>query len=193
MASLMKLLALVVLALGSGFGLEQALAPTSTRYGTPVQEPAPATAEHKMLQKLAGTWDAVLTMPGPSGEAMKSSGSMVTKKHSDYFVVDEFTADLMGQKFIGHGVHGYCPLQKKYFTHWSDSLSPTPLYATGTYNEKTKELVLTGECQGMSGKLEACRIVTHFVDEDHTAFDMYGAGPDGKEMHFLHIDYTRTK
>lgn len=188
----MKTLVLAILALGSGFGMHAALDPLANRFLALFQEPVPATAEHKLLQKLAGTWEAVLTMESPEGE-VKSKGTMITRKHSDYFVVDDFTAEMMGQKFVGHGVHGYCPIQKKFFTHWTDSMSATPLYATGTYDEKKKELTLTGECQGMSGKLEPCRIVTVWKDDDHTAFDMFGAGPDGKEMHFLHIDYTRKK
>lgn len=186
----MKTLFLAFAALGSLVGGTAVLAP-SIDLAARVQDPIPAGPEHKMLMKLAGEWDATLSMVGPDGSNQTSTGVMSTRTHSDYFLVDDFTADMMGQKFKGHGVHGYCPLKKQYFTHWTDSFSPTPLYATGTYDEKTKKLTLTGECMGMSGKLEPQKIVTTFVDDDHHSFDLYMNGPAGLELAVLHIDYTR--
>lgn len=188
----MKTLLLAFAAASTLVAGKAVLVPASS-FAARAQEPIPAGPEHKLLQKLAGEWDAALSMVGPDGSTQKSTGVNVARTHSDYFVVDDFTADMMGQKFTGHGVHGYCPLKKQYFTHWTDSFSPTPLYATGTFDEKTKKLTLTGECMGMSGKLEPQKIVTTFVDDDHHGFDLYMNGPDGKEAHVLHIDYTRKK
>jgi hypothetical protein len=168
-------------------------APAAFRDAALAQEPIPQAPQHKQLQKMAGTWDATMTLMGPDGSPMECAGVMVTRKHTDYFTVDEFQADLGGVKFVGHGTNGWCPVRKKHFTTWCDSMSPTPLIAWGDYDEAKKELALAGECMGMSGKLEPCRVVTKFVDDDHASFAMYGKGPDGEEMRFVQIEYVRRK
>jgi hypothetical protein len=84
-------------------------------------------------------------------------------------------------------------VRKQYFLYWVDSMTSSPLTAYGDYDAKKRELVLKGECLGMSGKLEPCRMVTRFVDDDHRTFSMFGTGPDGKEKQCLTIEYTRKR
>lgn len=186
----MKLLSIALLSLASLFGAQRVIAPSLV---ASTQDPIVPGPQHELLQRNAGTWDAVLTTQGPDGKDAQSKGVMVSKKFTGYFVVEDFDAEFMGQKFMGHGVHGYCPVRGAYFTHWTDSMSPTPLNAQGQYDEKSKTLTLQGECLGMSGKMEPCRLVTKHVDADHQSFEMWMKGPDDKEMRVLRIDYTRRK
>jgi len=156
------------------------------------QEPKPGP-QHAMLQKLAGTWDAVVVVKDEKGVEQKTKGTMTTAKHGDFHTVDSFQGEFMGMKFTGHGINGYCPIKKQYFTFWTDSMTPTPLPLTGDYDAKKKELTMAGECMGMSGKLEKCRTVSRFQDDDHFSWAMFGPGPDGKEMQQVAIEYTRRK
>jgi hypothetical protein len=186
----MKLLTIAFLSLASLFGAQKAIARSLV---AAAQDPMVAGPQHELLQRYAGTWDAVLTTQGQDGKDEQSKGVLVAKKSAGFFVVDDFEAEFMGQKFVGHGVHGYCPVRGAYFTHWTDSMSPSPLRAEGQYDEKSKTLTLVGECVGMSGKLEPCRIVTKHADADHQSFELWMQGPDDKESRVLRIDYTRRK
>ncbi|MCA8974526.1 MAG: DUF1579 domain-containing protein [Planctomycetes bacterium] len=149
--------------------------------------------EHARLIAHVGTWDAVVISEGPDGTPQRDKATMVTRDLGGFHAVDEFEGQVMGMKFTGHGINSYCPLRKRYVSSWVDSMTPSPMTLTGTYDKKANEIEMTGECLGMSGKLEPCRSVTLFGDADHFAWEMYGAGPDGKEMRHLRIEYTRRR
>jgi Protein of unknown function (DUF1579) len=68
--------------------------------------------------------------------------------------------------------------------------SPMTLY--GDYDAEKRELVLTGECFGPSGKLEPCKTVTRYADDDHMTWTLFGA-VGGKDIQLLRIEYTRTR
>lgn len=150
-------------------------------------------SEHALLQRLAGTWDAVLIGPGPDGREARTNGKLVTTVLSSFHTTDSYEGEMMGLTFIGHAINGYCTVRKQYFTYWADSMTSSPLTAYGDYDAVKRELVLKGECLGMSGKLEPCKIVTRLVDDDHRTFTMFGPGPDGKETKHLTIEYTRKR
>lgn len=163
------------------------------------QSPRPATdpfqpgAEHALLQTSVGTWDALLVTYGPDGKEIRTKGKQTTTALAPFHTVDRYEGELMGQAFHGSGLNGYCTARKQYFAYWVDSMTSSPLTAYGSYDAAKRELALTGECIGMSGQLEPCRIVTKLVDDDHRTFELYGKGPDGKEVRHLHIDYTRAR
>jgi hypothetical protein len=152
--------------------------------------PAP---QHAMLQKLAGTWDAVLIVKDEKGAEVRTRGTMTTVNHAAFHTVDSFEGEFMGLKMSGHGINGYCPARKQFFRLWTDSMTASPMTLRGDYDQKQRELTMRGECLGMSGKLEPCRTVTRFRDDDHVEWALFGAGPDGKEMQHLRIEYTRRK
>jgi hypothetical protein len=147
--------------------------------------------QHAMLRKLVGTWDAVVK--NPSGGEMTNTATMTRTSDSPFHTIDIFEGDMMGSKFVGHAIHGYCPIKKKFYSYWTDSMTPSPLTLEGDYDEKKKELTMTGTGFGMSGKLEPCRSVTQFEDDDHYTWALYGTGPDGKEAQHMTIEFTRKK
>ncbi|TAJ24524.1 MAG: DUF1579 domain-containing protein [Planctomycetota bacterium] len=170
-------------------GLAAARSPAVQQAANPFQP----GAEHALLQKLAGTWDAVLVTRGPDGKEIRTPGRQTTAALAPFHVTERYEGELMGQKFSGSGLNGYCTVRKQYFTYWIDTMTSSPLTAYGSYDAAKGELALVGECIGTSGKLEPCRVVTKFVDDDHRAFELYAKGPDGKEALRLHIDYTRAR
>src|SRR5262245_60045643 len=100
--------ALLVLAatLGSGQAAQDVVKP-----GAPLASPPDALhagAPHALLQRLAGTWDAVLIAPDGKGGETRTKGSLTTTKHTGFHTVDSFEGDFMGMKLIGHGMNGYC-------------------------------------------------------------------------------------
>jgi hypothetical protein len=184
----MKLLPLsLLLFLAAAFTPDQ---PTAM---SPGQDPLQPGPQHARLQALAGTWDAVIVTTDMQRKEQRVKGTLTTRKHAGCHTVDDFQGQLMGMPLVGHGINGFCPVRKQYFTFWTDSMTPSPMTLWGDYDDKAHELRLTGECYGMSGKLEPCRTVTKYEDGDHYSWSMFGAGPDGKEMQHLRIEYTRRK
>lgn len=171
--------------------------PLVTLSGLPLpqdpQEAPKPLPQHALLQKHAGTWDAVIVTHMPDGQDQRAKGKMVTKKVGGFHTVDEFEGEVMGAPFTGRGSNSYCPVRKKFLSTWVDSMTGAPLLLLGDYDEKAKQLTMTGEAFGQSGKLEPCRTVTKFVDDDHFVWTFHGAGPDGTEMEFMRIEYTRAK
>jgi len=165
----------------------------TARAARPCQDPLAPGPQHALLQKLAGTWDAVVVTRDPRGAEQRTKGTLTTQTHTGWHTVDSFDGEFMGMKFLGHGVNGYCPVKKQYFTFWTDSMTPSPMQLTGSYDASRRELALTGECYGMSGKLEKCRTVARYQDDDHFAWAMFGPSPDGVETQLLRIEYTRRK
>jgi len=149
--------------------------------------------QHARLQKRVGSWDAVVIMADPTGAEQRSNAKMAMTKHSDFHTIENFDGEFMGMPFKGHGINGYCPLRKQYYTLWTDSMAASPLVLYGDWDEKKGELTLTGEGLGMSGKLEKFRTVTKYPDDDHIAWALYGPGPDGNEALHLRIEYARKK
>ena len=169
--------------------LETAAEPAAVQESGPF-EPGP---EHALLQRLAGIWNAVLVLRDPSGAEQKTQGTLTTVRDTDFHTSDRFQGTLMGMSMIGHGISGYCPIKKQHYRFWTDSMTPVPLVLWGDYDAAKHELVMSGECFGMSGKLEPCRTVTRFLDDDHVTWTLWGQGPGGEELQILRIEYTRKK
>ncbi len=155
------------------------------------QSPFVPGPEHELLRGLVGTWDAVLIARDPSGAEQRTTGTRTTVEHAGFHTVDSFQGTFLGVPLIGHGMNGYCTVRAQYFTFWTDSMTSSPLTLFGSYDAATRTLALSGECFGPSGRLEPCRTVTRLVDADHVSWTLLGAGPDGKEVERLTIQYTR--
>jgi hypothetical protein len=185
--------ALLVLAATVASGSVQDGAGRAAAPAAPIPDAFHAGPQHALLQKLVGTWDAVLVAPDGKGGETRTQGTLTTSKHTDFHTVDAFSGDFMGMKLIGHGMNGFCTVRKKFFSYWTDSMTSSPLIAYGDWNEKTRQLEMQGECYGPSGTLEPVRTVLQLTDDDHRTWTLYGRGLDGKDFQLLRIEYTRQR
>lgn len=189
-------LAAATLALAATFGPARAGEDGSRPPAAPPAEGPDAFrpgAQHALLQRFVGAWDAVLVAPDGKGGETRTKGSLTTTKHTGFHTIDAFDGDFMGTKLIGHGMNGYCTARRKYFSYWTDSMTPSPMTAYGDWDPIRRELVLRGECVGPGGGLEPVRIVTRFPDDDHRTWTLYGAGGDAGERELLRIEYARRR
>ena len=61
--------------------------------------------EHEVLKKAVGEWTAELEMtPAPGMPPIKSTGTETIRMVGGLWIVTEFTGDMMGQPFEGHGL-----------------------------------------------------------------------------------------
>jgi hypothetical protein len=185
----MKILACILLTATAAFRLVD----PATSFATAPQDPLRQAPQHAVLQQRVGTWDATLRSRDFSGAEITTTGKLTVRKHSEFHTVEDCEADFMGQKMLGHGVASWCPLRKQFVVSWTDSMTPVPVLLTGSYDEKKRELVMTGECFCPTGKLARCRAVTAFHDDQHFEYTFFATAPDGQQVEVLHIDYRRSK
>jgi hypothetical protein len=148
--------------------------------------------EHQKLAAHAGTWDCAVEMLGEDGKMQTSKGVNEARVAcGGLWLVEDFQAEMMGAPFTGHGVSGFDPAKGKYTTTWVDSMVTAPITFEGTFDAAGKVLTMTGMVPGMDGKPQQHRHVITWKDANQYTFEMFVAGPDGKEMCVLKITYTR--
>lgn len=148
----------------------------------PTPKPGP---EHAMLKKMVGTWDATITSSW-MGTSETSKGVTVYKAIGDFWVVEDFEGEMMGQKFTGHGITGFDPDKKKYVGTWVDNMGPALVHGEGTVDASGK-LNMTHETS-MNGQATTMTSVSEWKDADNMVFTM---SMGGSEM--MKIEYKRKK
>jgi hypothetical protein len=150
------------------------------------QETPKPGKEHEMLKKHEGTWDTVMKMGG-----QESKGTATYKMElGGFWLTSTFEGEVFGQKFMGKGTDGYCPVKKKYVSVWTDSMSPSPMVMEGSYDADKKTMTMTGDAPNMEGKLVKHKTVTQYADADNFTMSMYEG--DAKEPMFT-VTYKRKK
>jgi len=149
---------------------------------------------HKMLASFVGTWDAKMSswmMPGQP--PMESSGtSTMTMILGGRYLQEQFTGSFNGQPFHGIGYTGYDNAMKKYVGTWMDDMGTAIMEMQGDLDASGKVMNYTSEmADPMSGTMQTTREVMTVTDNDHHMFQMFAAGPDGKDMKIMEINYTR--
>jgi hypothetical protein len=154
--------------------------------------PQGPTPRHAKLAQQVGTWTAQLEYQGMDGKPTKSSGTSVRKQPlGGFWLIDNFEANLMGQKFRGQGTTGYDPIKKKYVGTWIDSMSPSLMVIEGNYDKAGKVLTMEGMGVDPLGQPSKARLVTTIKDQNTHVFEMFSQGPDGKFAKTMTITYQR--
>lgn len=151
---------------------------------------------HRVLDALVGSWDHTVQWwmkPGEPPE--KSTGTSEARWIlGGRFVRQDASGVAMGQPFEGIGTIGFNNVKKEYESVWIDNMATAMMKSTGRYDPSKKTLTDTGmvtDC--MDGKEKPFRGVTTFTDKNNYKYEMYMAGPDGKEFMTMRIAYKRKK
>ena len=151
-------------------------------------------AGHKAIADMAGTWDAEVTMymgPTPAKSKGTSENRLVL---GGRWVEQRFKSEMMGQPFEGLGYTGYDNYKKKYIGTWMDTMSTAVMVTEGTFDAAGKVMTSTSTMDDfMTGKPTTVRMTTTVKDADNHHFEMFGPGPDGKEVKQMEIHYRRRK
>jgi len=152
--------------------------------------------EHEKLKALAGTFNSEVTaqmMPGMPSDPTKgvSKNEMI---FGGKFLRSDYDGTFMGKPFKGMGLLGYDTVKKKYVSFWVDDMSTGMMMSEGTADESAKTITTTGQmdCPFDNTKHTMRQVIT-MTDDDHYTYEMYDAGPDGKENKMMTIKYTRMK
>jgi len=159
------------------------------------QPPAPGpTAEHELLKKDLGTWDATVRFwPQPDAEPLESKGVEQNELlPGGLWRVSHFEGDFGGAKFVGVGTFGYDPVEKKYVGTWIDNMSPHLMIVKSDYDAATNILTGTGQSRDpATGKPGTSKHVSRYPDDKTRTFEIQMPGDDGQYWKVMEIQYTR--
>jgi hypothetical protein len=153
---------------------------------------------HEMLASWNGTWTGETTMwMGAGAPPMKSSGTAVNSMAlGGRYQVSKHSGNMMGMPFEGMSTLAYDNAQKKFVSSWIDNMGTGIMIMTGTWDETTKSLNMSGTMPDICrpGKECTMREVFTIVDENTQHMEMYGPDPaTGKEYKIMEIKLTRKK
>jgi hypothetical protein len=183
-----KLPALVVVVGVVGWG-----GAASAQDGPPGTKP---TAEHKLLAKDVGTWDATIKswMSGPDSEPMVSKGVEVDKlMPGGLWLMNDFEGDFGGLAFHGHGATGFDTQKKKYVATWVDSMSTSLMTMEGDYDPDKRIMTTYGKGSDPAGKPYESKSTTKYVNDNEKVFtlSMKSDESKGEFVKMMEITYKR--
>jgi hypothetical protein len=149
---------------------------------------------HARLQELAGTWNVTISSTmDPSAPPQVSKGTSVVKTlMGGRYSQETSTSNMMGMPFQGLGLTGYDNTLKKYVSVWADNFGTGLMMSEGTPDESGDVINWTAQApEPMTGQMAHYRMVTRFAGKDKHSYEMFGLGPDGKEMKMMEIVYSR--
>jgi hypothetical protein len=149
---------------------------------------------HKKLEPLAGNFEVkAKSWMDPAKPPEETTGSTTRKWIlGNRYLEEDYTGSFMGQPFTGLGIQGYDNVTKRYVSTWMDTMTTGMMNATGTMSGKTIKFnaTMVDPMTGKSGKYTMNLVI---ADNDHHSFDMWGPGPDGKNVKWMELNYTRKK
>jgi hypothetical protein len=151
---------------------------------------------HKMMASWNGTWDGEVTMyMDPAAPPMKSTATTVNKTvMGGRYQVAEHKGNMMGQPFEGMSTLAYDNFKKTFISTWIDNMGTGLMTMEGTWDDASKMLTLKGKGMDPGRKVECdMRETFKMIDDNTQLLEMFGPGPDGKEMKVMEIKYTRKK
>ena len=184
------------LAQEKGKGAQKAQPPMSAEQKAAMeamQKAATPGEFHKFLAKMEGTWKAEVKMWEGPGEPQVSQGTSVnTMVLGGRYLRQEFKSTMMDMPFEGIGYTGYDNVMKRFQATWMDNMTTAMMVGTGSLDATGKVMTsIMTYSDPQSGKEVVSRSIGRIVDEKTHVFEMYGPGPDGKEIKMMEITYRK--
>lgn len=150
-------------------------------------------AVHEAMAKQAGTYDAqVKSWQAPGTDAVVEKGTATrTMVLGGRVMVEDFSSTMMGQPFMGHGMHGYDNVTGKHWSTWNDNMSTGVMVSEGSCDAKMACTFTGSWVEPIKKQTVTARMTTRWTSPTTEVFEMYTPGPDGKEFRMMEITYTK--
>ncbi|MCI0380677.1 MAG: DUF1579 domain-containing protein [Gemmataceae bacterium] len=155
--------------------------------------------EHKVLEKMAGTFSAHSKswFDPTKKEAEESTGVMNRKMIlGGRYLQEKFEGKVMGMPFEGGGLTAYDRMKKIYVSIWVDNMGTGIMHSTGSYDSAKNAFTFQSEdIDPFSGQKTKTRTVIRLVSDDEDVMEMHSQPSDGsaKERKVLEVTYKRKK
>lgn len=151
-------------------------------------------APHQAMAATAGNYDLkVKSWPAPGAPPMEDTGTATrTMTLEGRVLVEDLKSSMMGRPFVGRGTRGYDNVSGRYWATWNDSMMTGIMVSDGTCDADGKACSYTGTWNDPIKKTPIkARMTTKWTSPTTEVFEMFGPGPDGKEMKMMEITYTK--
>ena len=148
---------------------------------------------HELMASGVGEWKTVSKFwMDPNGEPMVTEGSGTTEMIlGGRYEKSVHKSNVMGMPSEGMWLMGYDNATEEFTAIWIDNLGTGTAVATGTYDENTNSINLTGSMvDPMTGDYMDFREVRTFIDENNQLLEMYLVY-NGDEFKSMEIEFTR--
>ena len=150
-------------------------------------------AHHKVLERMAGSWEThskCWMEPGePPGE---STGSVEhTMILGGRFMKQEVSGDGMMGPYNGFGTLGYDNHARKYVSTWMDNMSTGMMHLEGTGGGDGNVVAVEGSYDDLVMGPTNYRIVYTVLDDSHLTFEMFRSIGGRNEMKMMEMTFTR--
>lgn len=149
--------------------------------------------EHAALARSEGKYVlSVKSWQAPDAPPTVETGEASRRMSLDgRILVEEVESTMMGQPFKGIGLHGYDNVSGEYWGTWNDSMSTGLMVSTGSCDDQ-RNCSFTGSWNDpVTRDKVTARMTSRWTDANTEIFEMYGPGPDGKEMKMMELTYRR--
>jgi len=165
---------------------EQAMMEAFVKAGTP-------GAQHARMAKAAGSYMiTVKSWQQPGAEPTVDQGTVTRRVILDGRVmVEEMSSSMGGQPFSGFGLSGFNNVTGKHWSTWNDSMNTGLTVAEGSCTAQATCSFIGHWNDAVTKQQASARMELRWTSPAVEVFEMFGAGPDGKEMKMMEITYTR--
>lgn len=152
---------------------------------------APTSPEHAILAKDVGSWNARLKAAKESKFEPKSAKGTETNSLccDGLFLVTDLEGSAKKDRYAGHGLVGYDPGAKRYWSAWIDTADPDLEVALGTWDDATQTLTFP---LGADPGGPTRETLQHRPDGGRT-LTFWEHGKTGQEIPGVVIQYQRNK
>lgn len=156
-----------------------------------LSKPGPS---HHLLDGFVGRWKTRISFrTDPAAPAQLSEGSStIDWILGKRFIKEEFSGEVLGERFNGFGMTGYDNARQRFSNLWVDSMNTAMATALGTYDTENHRFDFIGEVYDpLQGSPKTNRSSLTIHSDDTFKFSMFEKAPDGTEYAALEIEYTR--
>jgi hypothetical protein len=149
---------------------------------------------HKMIAKSDGDWNTAISLwMDPNGKPMTSTGTCTNKMiMGGRYQESTFAGNFMNMPMEGKGTLAYDNAKKMFQSTWIDNLGTGIMNLTGTWDDATKTMNLSGtQTDPMSGKDMKVRETFKIVDDNHQVMEMYMSPQGMNEFKSMEIKFTK--
>jgi uncharacterized protein DUF1579 len=149
----------------------------------------------KSMGAMAGSWDTTITSYMAPGTPTVEKGTATFESIMDgRYIIEKAEGNFQGMPFHGMGTYGYDNGMKTYVFTWIDNMGTGIMNGTGSSDDGGKTITYTAKSfDPLAGKEMNFKSVLHMMSADQYHYEMFGSGPDGKEMKMMEIMYDRKK
>ena len=153
--------------------------------------------EHRKLDAFVGKWEQAVTWwVYPGAEPSVSSGSVEYAWILDgRYLKGTYEGSFDGAPFKGLDMMGYDRFRGEYFAVWFDNMSTGVMVSRGQFDPRGRTLLMSGMVDDiMSNQRDKpFRTTTTHQGKDTVVYEMFTAGPDGREFQAMQVTSTRAK